>query len=154
MQPKLPKLPTGIQTFANICEDGCVYADKTEYLVNLIDSGKVYFLARPRRFGKSLTCSTFESLFQGKREYFKGLYAEEFLNRPSFKPSPVIRLDMSGVATSDGFDIFKKSIMNMMGFAADRLGIELKNDLLYSDALQNLIEKTHLKYGESSPYNR
>jgi hypothetical protein len=148
MQPKLPKLPTGIQTFANIREDDSVYVDKTEYLVNLIDSGKIYFLARPRRFGKSLTCSTFESLFQGKKEYFKGLYAEEFLNRPNFKPSPVIRLDMSIVATTDGFDIFKKSIMNMMGFAARDLDIKLEDNLLYSDALQFLIKEIFRKYGE------
>jgi len=38
MQPKLPKLPIGIQTFANVCEDGCIYVDKTEYLVDLIDN--------------------------------------------------------------------------------------------------------------------
>jgi len=148
MLPKLPKLPTGVQTFANIREDGSVYVDKTEYMVNLIDSGNVYFLARPRRFGKSLTCSTFESLFQGKKEFFKGLYAEEFLNRPNFKPSPVIRLDMSGIATAEGFDIFKKSIMNIISFAAERLGIELRKDLLYTDALCYLIEKVFMKYGE------
>ena len=38
---------------------------------------------------------TFEELFSGNKELFKGLYAEEFLNRPGFRPSPVIRLDMS-----------------------------------------------------------
>ena len=48
----------------------------------MIDTGKIYFFARPRRFGKSLTISTLDALFSGKKELFEGLYAEEFLNRP------------------------------------------------------------------------
>ena len=70
-----------MQTFEELRQEGYVYVDKTKYLVDLIDSGKIYFLARPRRFGKSLTISTFAALFSDKKELFKGLYAEEFLNR-------------------------------------------------------------------------
>jgi len=148
MQPRLPKLSTGVQTFANIREDGSVYVDKTKYLVDLIDSGRVYFLARPRRFGKSLTCSTFESLFQGKKEQFKDLYAEEFLNRPDFKPSPVIRLDMSAVTTNDGFDIMQKTMLYMINSIARRSGIEQNENLLFGNMLHYLIERTYEKYGE------
>jgi hypothetical protein len=148
MQPRLPKLPTGIQTFANVREDGCVYVDKTEYLVDLIDNGNVYFLARPRRFGKSLTCSTFESLFQGKKELFKGLYAEEFLNRQNFKPSPVIRLDMSGVATSEGLEVMKKLMLFMANSISKDLNIEKNENLLPNNMLQYLIKEAFLKYGE------
>ena len=104
MENRRLKLPTGIPTFEKIRTEGYVYVDKTQYLINLIDAGEIYFLARPRRFGKSLTVSTFEALFSGRKELFKGLYAEEFLNRPEFKPSPVIKLDMSKVVTSDGID--------------------------------------------------
>ena len=75
---KLPKLPIGIQTFEKLREGGYLYVDKTKYLIDLIENGSVYFLSRPRRFGKSLTISTFDALFSGKRELFKGLYAEEF----------------------------------------------------------------------------
>ena len=71
----LRKLPAGIQIFARIREDDYVYADKTKHLVNMIDNGYLYFLSRPRRFGKSLTCSTFEAIFQGRKELFNGLYA-------------------------------------------------------------------------------
>ncbi|MDR3001400.1 MAG: ATP-binding protein [Fibromonadaceae bacterium] len=148
MQPKLPILPTGIQTFAHIREDGSVYVDKTKYLVNLIDNGKVYFLARPRRFGKSLTCSTFEALFQGKKELFKGLYAEEFLNRPGFEPSPVIRLDMSGVATTAGLDGMEKSMLYMVNSIARRLGIEENENLLPVNMLNYLIERTFEKHNK------
>ncbi|MDR2472294.1 MAG: AAA family ATPase, partial [Tannerella sp.] len=76
METKLKKLPIGIQTFDKIREDNCLYVDKTKYLVNLIATGSVYFYARPRRFGKSLTVSTFDALFSGKKELFKGLFAE------------------------------------------------------------------------------
>ncbi|MDR1979488.1 MAG: AAA family ATPase, partial [Synergistaceae bacterium] len=75
---KLPKLPIGIQTFEEIRKEGYLYVDKTKHLIDLIDTGKVYFLSRPRRFGKSLTVSTFDALFSGKKELFKGLRAEEF----------------------------------------------------------------------------
>ncbi len=74
---KLLKLPVGIQTFEQLIRDGYVYVDKTKYLIKLIDSGKVYFLSRPRRFGKSITISTFNALFSGKKELFKGLCAED-----------------------------------------------------------------------------
>ena len=92
---KLLKLPVGIQTFSDIRENGYVYVDKTKHLIDIIDRGKVYFLSRPRRFGKSLTTSTFDALFSGKTELLTGLYAEEFMNRPDYKTSPVVRMDMS-----------------------------------------------------------
>lgn len=69
---RIAKLPCGIQTFEEIRTQNYIYVDKTRFLVRLIDNGKPYFLARPRRFGKSLTCSTFEALFQGRKELFKG----------------------------------------------------------------------------------
>ena len=65
MENKRLKLPIGIQTFEEIRNAGYVYVDKTKYLVDLIDSGSIYFLARPRRFGKSLTVSTNENIHLG-----------------------------------------------------------------------------------------
>ena len=99
---QLKKLPIGIQTFAVIREDGYLYVDKTKYIVDLIDRGKVYFLSRPRRFGKSLTVSTFEALFSGRKYLFDGLYAEEFVKRPKYEAHPVIHLDMSRTITYRG----------------------------------------------------
>ena len=68
------KLPVGIQTFKDIIEDDYVYIDKTKYIYNLITSGKVYFLSRPRRFGKSLLISTLKEIFDGNKEIFKDLW--------------------------------------------------------------------------------
>ena len=123
------KLPIGIQTFEKLREGNFVYVDKTQYLVDLIDNGYVYFLARPRRFGKSLTLSTFEALFSGKKELFKGLYAEEFLNRSDFKPCPVIRLDMSKTTTDCGIDAMRDSIKQNILRVAEELSVEIQSDI-------------------------
>jgi predicted methyltransferase len=127
MKKKRLKLPIGIQTFEKLRQEGYVYVDKTKYLIELIEQGQIYFLARPRRFGKSLTISTFDALFSGKKELFKGLYAEEFVNCPQFKPSPVIRLDMSEITTDEGIEGIKESILRLTREVARNLGIELSD---------------------------
>ncbi|MCM1451239.1 MAG: ATP-binding protein [Clostridium sp.] len=72
---KFLKYPIGIQTFEKIRAEGYIYVDKTKYVYDLATRGQYYFLSRPRRFGKSLLLSTFESFFRGHKELFKGLYA-------------------------------------------------------------------------------
>ena len=148
MERKQLKLPVGIQTFEAIRTEGYVYIDKTRYLVNMIDTGKIYFLARPRRFGKSLTVTTFDALFWGKKELFKGLYAEEFLDRPDFKPSPVIRLDMSRVTTSEGIEGIKESILRLTVEAAQKLDIILSDTPLIGMMLGELISTAAKKYNQ------
>lgn len=60
------KYPIGIQTFEQIIEGGFVYVDKTDLVYKLANEGKIYFLSRPRRFGKSLLLSTLKCYFEGK----------------------------------------------------------------------------------------
>ena len=67
------KYPIGIQSFERIREDGFIYVDKTALLYRLVTEGRIYFLSRPRRFGKSLLVSTLENYFLGRKEYFQGL---------------------------------------------------------------------------------
>jgi len=148
MEQKRLNLPIGMQTFAEIRTEGYVYVDKTKCLVNMIDTGKIYFLARPRRFGKSLTISTFDALFSGKKELFKGLYAEEFVNRPSFQPSPIIRLDMSEITTDAGIDGIKQSIQAMTREVAKKLSVTLSDTQLPGDLLGELISETARKYAQ------
>ncbi len=69
--------PIGIQTFEEIRRLNNVYVDKTEYVYRMTHTnGKYFFLSRPRRFGKSLLVSTFQSYFEGKKDLFKGLAIE------------------------------------------------------------------------------
>jgi len=144
------KLPIGIQTFETLREENFVYVDKTKYLVDLIDRGNVYFLARPRRFGKSLTISTFDALFSGKKELFKGLYAEEFLNRPDFQPSPVIRLDMSKVITNRGLFEIENAIVKQMKDVAGNLAITLADSHLPGILFEDLIVNAAKKYNQKA----
>ena len=67
------KYPIGIQDFEQIIEGDYVYLDKTALVYDLVTNGKIYFLCRPRRFGKSLLVSTLKYYFEGKKELFKGL---------------------------------------------------------------------------------
>lgn len=76
----MKKLPIGIQSFENLIKDNYIYVDKTKYIWELSHTGKVYFLSRPRRFGKSLLLSTMASYFEGKKELFKGLEIERLEN--------------------------------------------------------------------------
>ena len=71
------KYPIGIQSFDQIIEDGFVYVDKTDLVYSLVKEGKIYFLSRPRRFGKSLLVSTLKNYFLGRKELFKELKIAE-----------------------------------------------------------------------------
>ncbi|UTC50209.1 ATP-binding protein [Treponema sp. OMZ 855] len=71
------KLPIGIQSFKDLREKKFLYVDKTVYLSRLVNNSKVYFLSRPRRFGKSLFLSTLAAYFLGQKELFKDLYIEQ-----------------------------------------------------------------------------
>lgn len=88
------KYPIGIQTFSQIREDGYVYVDKTALVYQLVTTGKIYFLSRPRRFGKSLLVSTLEAYFNGQKELFDGLAMAE-LERDWYR-YPVFKMDFNG----------------------------------------------------------
>jgi len=88
----MKKLPIGTQDFATLRLDGCVYVDKTAAIHRMLDEGRVYFLARPRRFGKSLLVSTLKAVFEGRRNLFKGLAIERLAC--DWKPHPVLHLDL------------------------------------------------------------
>ena len=60
------KYPIGIQSFDRIIEGGYVYVDKTDMVYSLAQEGSIYFLSRPRRFGKSLLVSTLKNYFLGR----------------------------------------------------------------------------------------
>ena len=96
------KLPIGMQSFKDLREKKFLYIDKTTYINQLSKANKIYFLSRPRRFGKSLFLSTLAAYFRGQKELFKGLYlekAEEELamqeNRTAWQEYPVLYLDFN-----------------------------------------------------------
>ena len=88
------KYPIGIQSFEQIIENGYVYLDKTGLVYDLVHNGTIYFLCRPRRFGKSLLVSTLKCYFEGKKELFKGLAIDKL--EKEWKQYPVFHLDFNG----------------------------------------------------------
>ena len=89
------KLPLGLQDFREIIEGDYKYIDKTKYIHSIASKGKFYFLSRPRRFGKSLTISTLQALYQGSKTLFKGLWIEDKWDWN--KKNPVVRLSLKDI---------------------------------------------------------
>ena len=87
------KFPIGIQNFESLRNDNYVYVDKTALIYKLADTGRYYFLSRPRRFGKSLLVSTLEAYFSGKKELFRGLAIENL--EKDWEEYPILHLDLN-----------------------------------------------------------
>jgi len=117
------QLPIGVQTFEKIVEGNYVYVDKTKYLYGIIKEGSTYFLSRPRRFGKSLTISTLEAIFLGRKELFKGLWIES--SDYDWKKHPVIRLDMTSVSEYTGVQMDIR-LADKIRDIGKKYGIEIK----------------------------
>ena len=100
------KYPIGIQSFERIIEDGYVYVDKTHLVYDLTHSGGIYFLSRPRRFGKSLLVSTLENYYLGRKELFKGLAMEKL--EKEWNVHPVFHVDFNGGNFKNAGELEKK----------------------------------------------
>ncbi len=146
---KRQALPIGVQTFEKLREPNqdFLYVDKTEYVFEMAKSYGYYFLSRPRRFGKSMLCSTFETLFEGKQGLFEGLYIHDKWDWS--QSYPVIRIDLSGI-NYENLESVKDQLANSL------LRNCLKHNLSYEDLelkgvgpkFGELIEKIHQKSGK------
>ena len=90
---KMRLYTAGIADFESIREDGRIYVDKTDLIYRLTKESRFVFLSRPRRFGKSLLCSTLKYYFQGRKDLFEGLAMAEL--EKEWKQYPVLHFDMS-----------------------------------------------------------
>ena len=141
----MQKLPIGIQTFEDIRKENYLYVDKTKQILQMIENGKCYFLSRPRRFGKSLTLSTLESMFKGKVELFKGLYAEEWVKEKAKNPHTVIKLDMSGLGNYETIEELNNALIDYLEEIIDdyNLNIQLKENAgrIFAKIIKGLYKK-------------
>ena len=114
------RLSIGIQTFSEIINRNLLYIDKTGLIHQLITAGKVYFLSRPRRFGKSLLISTLKAIFKGQKALFNGLaiYQTDY----DWQTYPVIHLDMSKLASKTP-EALEESLIAELTKIADDYGI-------------------------------
>jgi len=133
----MKNIATDTYTFSKLREGDFVYVDKTDRLRELLRPAFAqYFLARPRRFGKSLTVSTLQAIFEGRRELFKGLAIDA--SDYDWKTYPVIRLDM-GSTQVDDLSMFEGRVRTMLGFEAKRQGLSLPDGMDVSSQFSWLI---------------
>ena len=104
-------LPLGRSTFSTLRAKNEIYVDKTDLIYRLACHDSKIFLVRPRRFGKSLLVSTFESLFKYGLRDFEGLIIEKFWNDKTY---PVIRLDFSELKEFDSAAQFSTNFNEML----------------------------------------
>ncbi|MBU1753530.1 AAA family ATPase, partial [bacterium] len=141
----MKKLPIGIQTFSEIINENYCYVDKTRIIYELINSGKYFFLSRPRRFGKSLLIDTIKDLFEGRDKLFKGLWIE---NKWDFSQKyPVIKIDF-GAGVFKKREELKERIFFVLKENQSKLGIDCETQTLTSNYFEELITKISAKYGE------
>ena len=94
MEKIFRRYPIGIQDFEQLRNNNCIYIDKTDLIYRIANTYTVYFLSRPRRFGKSLLISTLEAYFLGKKDLFRGLAIEK--QEQDWPVYPVLHIDFSG----------------------------------------------------------
>ena len=119
----MEKVATDIYTFSRLREEGFTYVDKTDALYAMA-SGEVgfqFFIARPRRFGKSLAVSTLKALFEGRRDLFKGLVIESKWDWT--KKWPVLHLDMGSVQARS-VDEFRELLADHLVDRAKEFGVD------------------------------
>ena len=126
----LQGLPLGTSDFRSLRVNNEIYVDKTELIYEMVEPSqrRKLLLARPRRFGKSLLISTFESLFRNGLKDFEGLAIAKLWNDHTY---PVVRLDFSEIKEFSSLDEFKTNFytflasnFNSVGFASKALSVE------------------------------
>ena len=134
----MEKVATDIYTFSQLRKNGFTYVDKTDmlYLMASGEVGKQFFIARPRRFGKSLAISTLESLFQGERELFAGLAIEQKWDWS--KKWPVLHLDMGSAQTETVPELYRRW-RHMLKDECARNKIPFRDDENPASAFENVI---------------
>lgn len=140
-------LPIGVQDFVQLRQDNLLYVDKTARLLELINCGRRYFLSRPRRFGKSLTLSTLDAMFSGRKDLFRGLAAEQWVNEKSENPSPILRFDMSSLGTCSNSDELNLTLAQRLTETADDYSLQLKFNNNSGDIFRQLIRALFKRYG-------
>ena len=135
--------PIGIQTFERIRKEDKFYVDKTEYIYRMTHTdGTYFFLSRPRRFGKSLLVSTFQSYFEGKKELFEGLAIEKL--EKEWNEYPVLHFDLS-----KGKHMENEQLEEYLGYLLEdyeqKYGIENHrngNNNRFNDLIEVVYQKT------------
>ena len=138
------KYPIGIQSFEKLREGGYVYVDKTDLVYSLTHEGCVYFLGRPRRFGKSLLISTLKSYYLGRKDLFEGLAIEGL--EKEWKTYPVFHLDF-GTGTYGNARALDQVLDSYLSEWEEMYGIVRPGITDFSLRFKKIIEEAHRQTG-------
>lgn len=146
----MKQIATDTFSFENLRRGDAIYVDKTQYVWELINSvSSVYFLSRPRRFGKSLLLSTIEAFFLNKRELFKNLAIDSLAPDDAWQEWPVIHLDMAQATSPRGLLETQNALDFYFARVAKNLGMEVREGLTASEILQLMIDHMKAKTGKN-----
>ena len=143
MEENYRRYPIGIQNFEQLRNRNCVYVDKTELVYRLANTDSVYFLSRPRRFGKSLLVSTLEAYFQGKKDLFKGLAMERL--EKDWNVYPVFHIDFSLTKYTTLFDLQEQ--LNLFLLRCEKVYGAEKEEKTPAARLQGMIRRAYEQTG-------
>lgn len=138
-------LTTSVFTFEDLIQGNFLYVDKTEYVWRLIRPAKgMYFLSRPRRFGKSLLLSTLEAIFTGRKELFEGLALH---GKPyAWEKYPIIHLSFGDYTpmknTAEKVDAY---LRDKVATVAESYSIKLPKGADAATSFGKLIDALHKK---------
>ena len=139
----LKRLPTGIQTFEIIRKDNYLYIDKTDLVYQLTHDNRYVFMSRPRRFGKSLLCSTLKSYFEGRSDLFQGLAIEQM--ETEWRKHPVLLISLASMKAGTEKE-FNDKIDNQLSWYEKLYGV-LKTSDTPGARFENLIKQAPAKMG-------
>ncbi len=140
-------LPLGIQDFEKLRRRNAIYVDKTALIYKLVHELTVCFLARPRRFGKSLLVSTLKAYFEGRKDLFKGLAVEQLEH--DWTEHPVLHFDLSGAKCADGTDAVYSQLNWQLAGYEEKYDVKM-NDPRLSTRFANLIGGAVKKTGQKA----
>ena len=144
----LQPLPIGVGDFEGLISSGFKYIDKTATIYELVKQPKsYYFLSRPRRFGKTLLCTTIKALYEGKRELFKGLAIDKLWGWSEGRVHPVLFLSMSSCEARD-HKLLTTLILELLADVAKDLGIALSNRATPAGTLSEVIRAVYEQTGK------
>ena len=147
------RMPLGTQDFELLRSNGDLYVDKTQYIEKLFALGRVFFLSRPHRFGKSLFLSTLKAYFEGKKELFDGLYIAKVeaelarqQKREPWEARPVLYFDLNAEYYTS-LEILEMALATELVRWETRYGLE-NNSLTIPNRFRAVIRKTYEMTGK------
>ena len=138
----------GTADFEKIRQNNRIYVDKTDLIYRLTKESDFVFLSRPRRFGKSLLCSTLKYYFQGRKDLFEGLAIAEL--EQDWKQYPVLHFDMSKCKNKDKVADIAKNLGYLLSQYEDRYGLSTDMDMTPGLRFQRLIAEAHKRMGQKT----